>query len=189
MFSVLGWWLCHLSGQPLPMPDHSFHEKIFPSIQVSKSTSLLPNKPCHPCPGLEREGSTTGTVVWGWEKLRAKTQDFSPVSGEDGVWGPEAFSKASPSAPKCPSSSGSGSCQQDISREQRHRCPSIYRNRRAPSLPAHPQESHSKSDFKSHSLGRVWSFLLWVQGKTAHSWCCSLPRARQGLEQGDFWMV
>lgn len=99
-------------------------------------------------------------MVWGWEKLRAKTQDFSPVSAEDGVCGPEAFSKVSPSALKCPSSSGSGSCQQDISREQRHQCPSIYRNREAPGLPAHPQESHSKSDLKSHSLGRVWSFFV-----------------------------
>lgn len=46
-------------------------------------------------------------------------QDFSPVSVEDGVCGPEAVSKVSPSALKCPSSSGSGSCQQDISRGNR----------------------------------------------------------------------
>lgn len=40
-----------------------------------------------------------------------------------------------------------------------HQCPNIYRSRGAPALPAHPQQCHSKSDLKSHSLGRVWSFL------------------------------
>lgn len=83
-------------------------------------------------------------------------------------------------------------CQWDISREQRHQCPNICRNRGAPGLPAHPQEPHSQSDLKSHSLGRVWRFLLGVQGKTAHSWLCSLPTAQLlvGLNhfKSCFWM-
>lgn len=94
-----------------------------------------------------------------------------------------------PRRPPVPRSATAARDRDPASRTSRGNRGTDARNRRAPSLPAHPQESHSKSDFKSHSLGRVWSFLLWVQGKTAHSWCCSLPTARQGLEQGDFWMV
>jgi len=28
-----GWWLHHLPGQPLPVPDHSFSKESFPNIQ------------------------------------------------------------------------------------------------------------------------------------------------------------
>ena len=28
-----GWWLHHLSGQPIPVPDHPFREVVFPNIQ------------------------------------------------------------------------------------------------------------------------------------------------------------
>jgi len=35
MFSehLQGWWLNHLPGQPIPIPDHSFSKEIFPAIQ------------------------------------------------------------------------------------------------------------------------------------------------------------
>lgn len=80
-------------------------KKIFPNIQ-DNSTSLLPNKLCHPCPGLERKGSTTGQWSGAGRAESKDTQDFSPVHVEGGVCGFEAFSKVSPSALKCPSSSG-----------------------------------------------------------------------------------
>lgn len=132
------------------LPDHSYHEKIFPNIQ-DNSTSLLPNKLCHPCPGLERKGSTAGTVDWGWEKLRAKTPRISALSlyrWSVGAWG---LSQGVPKGPEVPQQLRIGICRWDISRERRHRCPNICRNRGAPGLPAHPQEPHSQSDLKSHS--------------------------------------
>lgn len=140
---------CHLPGQSLPKPDHTFHEKNFPNIW-DNSTSLLPNKLCHPCPGLERRRSTTGTVNWGWEKLRAKTHKISALS----MWRMECVGlRPFPKCPKCPEVPQQlrmGICQWDISGEQRHQCPNIYRNTGAPGLPAHLQESHSKSHLKCH---------------------------------------
>lgn len=187
--SVLGWWL------PPPWAwghgsAHSFHEKMSPKSRKRAHHYCQISSVIHALVWGERgalQGQGTG-VGRSWEQ----TQQISALSLWRMECGPEAFSKVSPSALKCPSSSGSGSCQWDISREQRHQCPNFYSNRGAPGLPAHPQESHSELDLKSHSSGRGWRALLSVQGKMAQSWLCSLPGARhlrEGWEQGDFWMV
>ena len=36
-----GQWLHHLPGQPIPMPDHSFREEIFPNIQPEPPLAQL----------------------------------------------------------------------------------------------------------------------------------------------------
>lgn len=79
-----------------------FPWKVFPNIQ-DNSTSLLPNKFCHPCHGLERKRSSAGTVDWGWEKLRAKTHKISALS----LWrmecvGLRPFPRCPQGAPKGP---------------------------------------------------------------------------------------
>lgn len=95
-----------------------------------------------------RERGAAGTVDWSWEKLRAKTPRISALSLQDGVWGPGAFPKC-PQGPWGVPAAQDWICQWDTSREQRHQCPNICRNWRAPGLPAHPQEPHWQPDLKS----------------------------------------
>lgn len=115
-----------------------------------------------------RERGAAGTLDWSWEMLRANTPRISALSLQDGVWGPGAFPRVSPRALRCPSSSALDLPVGHLKGTEAP-MPKHLQNRGAPGLPAHPQEPHSQSDLKSHSLGRVWRFLLGVQGKTAHS--------------------
>ena len=36
-----GRWLHHFSGQPIPVPDHSFREVVFPNVQPETSLAQL----------------------------------------------------------------------------------------------------------------------------------------------------
>lgn len=151
-----------------------FHEKIFPGIQDNNNTSLLPNKPCHPCPGLESKGSTAGTVDWGWEQLRAKPWRISALAlCRMECVGLTPF-------PRCPQGPWGAPATQDWDLPVAH-----LKETEAP-MPKHLQEPRSpwpacspsgipKSDLKSHSLGRVWSFVLRVQGKTAQTFLTLQP--------------
>jgi len=38
---LLGWQLHHFPGQPVPMPDHSFSEELFPNIQSKPALMQL----------------------------------------------------------------------------------------------------------------------------------------------------
>lgn len=167
MCSVLGWRLCHLPGQPLPLPDHSFHEKKFPNIQ-DNSTSLLPNKLCHPCPGLERKGSCRASGLGLGEAESKDTQDFSPVSAgwSVGAWG---LSQGVPKGPEVSQQLGIGSAsgtsqgnrgtnaQTSAGTEEPLACLLTLRN------PIHNQTLNPIPWAESGV------FLLRVQGKTAHS--------------------
>lgn len=115
-----------------------------------------------------RERGAAGSVDWGWEKLRAKTPRISALSLQDGVWGPGAFPKVSPRALRCPSSSGVDLPVGHLKGTEAP-MPKHLQELRSPWPACSPSGAHSQSDLKSHSLGRVWSFLLRVQGKTAHS--------------------
>ena len=45
-----GRWLHHLSGQPIPVPDHPFREVVFPNVQPESSLAQLeaiPSSPKH----------------------------------------------------------------------------------------------------------------------------------------------
>ena len=42
-----GWWLHHLSGQPIPAPDHSVRE-VFPNIQPESPLAQLEAIPSSP---------------------------------------------------------------------------------------------------------------------------------------------
>jgi len=43
-----GWWLHHLTGQPVPMPHHSFWEEMFPHIQPKPPLAQLEAIPSRP---------------------------------------------------------------------------------------------------------------------------------------------
>ena len=46
-----GWWLNHLPGQTVSMPDHSFGENIFPNIQLEYPLAQFKAIPSHPVAG------------------------------------------------------------------------------------------------------------------------------------------
>ena len=50
-----GWWLHHLSGQPIPVPDHPFREVVFPNLQPEPSLAQLEAIPSSPITGHTRE--------------------------------------------------------------------------------------------------------------------------------------
>jgi len=43
-----GQWLIHLPEQPIPVPDHSFREEVFPNIQNESPLTQLVAIPSHP---------------------------------------------------------------------------------------------------------------------------------------------
>ena len=43
-----GWWLHHLPGQPVPMPDYSLSKEIFPNIQSKPPLMQLEAIASHP---------------------------------------------------------------------------------------------------------------------------------------------
>jgi len=66
-----GWGLNHLPGQPVPMPDHSFSEEIFPNIQLKPCVSNIQSKPPPKPPLLVSH-------TWG-EPGAPSTQDISKL--------------------------------------------------------------------------------------------------------------
>lgn len=176
---VLSSWMVtlHLSWQPLHCLTTLTMKKF---SLISKTTAphyCQTSSAIHAPVWREREALQGQWIGAGrsWEQRHPGFQPCLYAGWSVGAWG---LSQGVPKGPEVPQQLRIGICRWDISRERRHRCPNICRNRGAPGLPAHPQEPHSQSDLKSHSWGRAWSFLLRVQGKTAHSWLCSLPRAQ-----------
>ena len=49
-----GQWLHHLSGQPIPVPDHPFRE-VFPNVQPEPSLAQLEAIPSSPITSHTRE--------------------------------------------------------------------------------------------------------------------------------------
>ena len=43
-----GQWLHHLSGQPIPVPDHPFKEVVFPNVQPDPSLAQFEAIPSGP---------------------------------------------------------------------------------------------------------------------------------------------
>ena len=50
-----GQWLHHLSGQPIPVPDHPFREAVFPNVQPEPSLAQLEAIPSSPITSHTRE--------------------------------------------------------------------------------------------------------------------------------------
>jgi len=50
-------WLHHLSGQPIPVPDHPFREVVFPNIQPE----AIPSSPITSYTGEEADPQLTTT--------------------------------------------------------------------------------------------------------------------------------
>ena len=50
-----GRWLHHLSGQPIPVPDHPFREVAFPNIQPEPSLAQFEAIPSSPITSHMRE--------------------------------------------------------------------------------------------------------------------------------------
>ena len=48
-------WLHHLSGQPIPVPDHPFTEVVFPNVQSEPSLAQLEAIPSSPITSHTRE--------------------------------------------------------------------------------------------------------------------------------------
>ena len=49
------WWLHHIPGQPIPVPDHSFKEVVFPNIQPESPLAQLETIPSSPITSYMRE--------------------------------------------------------------------------------------------------------------------------------------
>jgi len=50
-----GWCLHHLSGQPIPVPDHPFRVVVFPNVQPEPSLVQLEAIPSRPITSHTRE--------------------------------------------------------------------------------------------------------------------------------------
>ena len=50
-------WLHHSPGQPIPAPDHSFREVVFPNVQPEPSLAQLEAIPSSPITGYRSEGA------------------------------------------------------------------------------------------------------------------------------------
>jgi len=54
-----GWWHSHLTGQPIPVPGHSFREKKFSNIKPE--TPLAKYEVITPCPIASYAGEEAGS--------------------------------------------------------------------------------------------------------------------------------
>lgn len=125
---------------------------------------------------------------WGWQQLRAKPWDlragFQPcLWGGWSVWA-WGRSQGVPKGPEVPQQLGIGICQWDISREQRHQCPNIYRNWAACLFILRNPKIRPEIPILRQSLE---FFVESAREEPIPD--CSLPWAWQGVEQGHFGMV
>ena len=61
-----GWWLHHLPGQPIPVPDLSLREELFPNIQPESplvQLEAIPSSPIASYMGEEADPHLTITSI------------------------------------------------------------------------------------------------------------------------------
>ena len=65
-----GRWLHHLSGQPIPVPDHPFREVVFPNIQLEPSLAQLEAIPSSP--NVKKQTTQTFSLFTSSNKVRKR---------------------------------------------------------------------------------------------------------------------
>ena len=74
---VQGWGLHHLSGQPVPMPDHSLGEEIFPNVQSKPALTHLEAISSRPLPFYLGEETNTHLTTTSFEVV-VESDQVSP---------------------------------------------------------------------------------------------------------------
>ena len=79
-----GWWLHHLPGQPVPMPDHFFSREIFHNIQSKPPLTQLEAISSHPIISyLEEETSACLTTASFQAAVESNKVSLSASSSPD----------------------------------------------------------------------------------------------------------
>jgi len=61
--------LHHLSGQPIPAPDHSFREEIFPNVQCESPLVQLEAIPSHPIASYVGEDTNPHLTITSFQEF------------------------------------------------------------------------------------------------------------------------
>ena len=75
-----GWWLHHLQGQPIPVPDHSFRKIVFPNVQPKSPLAQLEAIPSGPLNSYAREEADPQLTTTSLQ-LVTESNNVSPEGG------------------------------------------------------------------------------------------------------------